>query len=254
MATFLLTYRSFVGTSELFRLLFRRFSLEPPSGLTPAEFELWHEKKLTPIRLRVFNILKTWVETYFQENEDMEALEELRRFAATTVKEALPSVSEQLLRHIDKRISLTSSSFKRMVKKTQEEPLPIIPKNYTSLLDMDPLEIARQLTLIDSHLFNQIKPVECLNKAWSSKDANAPNVKAMINMSTQISNWLAFTILSEDNLRLRAQYIKFFIAVADRCYSLHNFNTLMSLIAGFNTTPIHRLKRTWEVNHPTDMF
>ncbi|KAJ9050635.1 hypothetical protein DSO57_1012605 [Entomophthora muscae] len=247
MATFLLTYRSFVGTSELFRLLFRRFSLEPPAGLAPGEFEVWHEKKLTPIRLRVFNILKTWVETYFQENEDMEALEELRRFAATTVNEALPSVSEQLLRHIEKRVSLTSSSFKKMVKKTQEEPLPIVPKNYTSLLDMDPLEIARQLTLIDSHLFNQIKPVECLNKAWSSKDANAPNVKAMIHMSTQISNWLAFTILSESNLRIRAQYIKYFIAVAERCYSLHNFNTLMSLIAGFNTTPIHRLKRTWEL-------
>lgn len=247
MATFLLTYRSFVGTSELFRLLFRRFSLEPPPNLTAADFDIWHEKKLTPIRLRVFNILKTWVETYFQENEDMEALEELRAFAASTVKEALPSVSEQLLRHIEKRLDVSDSGFKKMVRKTQEEPLPIVPKNYNNILDMDPLEIARQLTLIDSDLFNRIKPVECLNKAWSDKIANAPNVKAMINMSTQISNWISFTILSESNLRLRAQFIKYFIAVAEKCFSLHNFNTLMSFIAGLNATPVHRLKRTWEL-------
>ncbi|KAI9291600.1 ras GEF [Neoconidiobolus thromboides FSU 785] len=246
MATFMLTYRSFVSTSELFRLIFKRFNLPPPHNLSQPEYEIWFEKKLKVIRVRIFNILKTWVENYFQESEDMEALEELKQYVSTIMKDILPQQAIQLLKHIEKRLDPKTAEFKKMVKKSLEEPIPILPKNYDSFLDMEPLEIARQLTLIDSQLFNLIKPNECLNKAWSRNDGTAPNVKKMIKMSTQISNWVALTILFEDSIRTRGLYIKHFIAIAVQCMMLHNFNTLMSLIAGLNSSPIHRLKRTWE--------
>ena len=31
-----------------------------------------------------------------------------------------------------------------------------------------------------------------------------------------------------------------------RCLGLNNFSTLIHIIAGLNSTPIHRLRRTWE--------
>ena len=55
-------------------------------------------------------------------------------------------------------------------------------------VDLDPLELARQLTLIESKLYNKIRPVECLGKAWSREEGGeiAENIKAMIVNSNQV--------------------------------------------------------------------
>lgn len=50
--TFLLTYRSFCTTEELFNELFQRYQLKPPGELTMEEVEAWKEKKLKLVRLR----------------------------------------------------------------------------------------------------------------------------------------------------------------------------------------------------------
>ena len=51
-STFLLTYRSFCTTAELFDELFQRYQLAPPDELTPEELDMWKEKKLKLVRLR----------------------------------------------------------------------------------------------------------------------------------------------------------------------------------------------------------
>jgi son of sevenless-like protein len=50
--TFLMTYRSFTTTEEFLDLLFARFRVKMPPGLSPDEQQVWAEKKQTPIRLR----------------------------------------------------------------------------------------------------------------------------------------------------------------------------------------------------------
>lgn len=50
--TFLLTYRSFCTTEELFSVLFQRYQMLPPEGLNSEEVEMWREKKLKLVRLR----------------------------------------------------------------------------------------------------------------------------------------------------------------------------------------------------------
>lgn len=40
--------------------------------------------------------------------------------------------------------------------------------------------------------------------------------------------------------------MKQFILVADRCRVLQNFSTMMAIVTGLNSSPIHRLKRSWE--------
>lgn len=50
-------------------------------------------------------------------------------------------------------------------------PAPIVPKagKKFKFLDVDPLEMARQLTLYESRLYNKITAIECLTRAREQK-------------------------------------------------------------------------------------
>ncbi|KAG0347939.1 hypothetical protein BGZ54_004750, partial [Gamsiella multidivaricata] len=101
VATFLLTYRSFTTTSQFFTLLFRRFTISPPPGLDPAEREQWTERKLTPIRLRVFNIIKSWLEHYYLEDEveDHQVLPRIKEFSESSLmRDTLSFPAVQLIK------------------------------------------------------------------------------------------------------------------------------------------------------------
>lgn len=72
---------------------------------------------------------------------------------------------------------------------TSEAPTPILPRNLKRFKysDIEPLEFARQLTLMESQLYQKIRPLECMNKIWSDKNSNkAPNIKAMIETSNNV--------------------------------------------------------------------
>jgi son of sevenless-like protein len=65
-----------------------------------------------------------------------------------------------------------------------------VPRNFRKLkfMDIDPLELARQLTIMDGRLFAKITPQECLGKAWPKEyGSEAPNISAMIDMSNAVS-------------------------------------------------------------------
>lgn len=69
-------------------------------------------------------------------------------------------------------------------------PPAIVPRNTRKIkfLDIDPLELARQLSLVESKLFCQIQVNECLGKAWPKEFARegTPHIKAMIDMSNAV--------------------------------------------------------------------
>lgn len=52
------------------------------------------------------------------------------------------------------------------------------------LLDLDPLELARQLTLKESELFCKIRAVECLARAKEQGDND--NIRTIISMSNKV--------------------------------------------------------------------
>ena len=51
--TFLMTYKSFTTTNELFDQLAARFWTQPPDGITPAELEEWKRLKQHVVRARL---------------------------------------------------------------------------------------------------------------------------------------------------------------------------------------------------------
>ncbi|EAU86187.2 hypothetical protein CC1G_03398 [Coprinopsis cinerea okayama7 len=125
-------------------------------------------------------------------------------------------------------------------------PAPIISKfSKTSglLLDIHPLELARQLTLMESEFYQRISSGELLRRAW--KQGRRDNIFGLIEFSNKIVNWVVNIILSKEDPRKRVALIKYFITVAERCRSLNNFASMVSIISALNLPPVKRLKRTW---------
>lgn len=132
---------------------------------------------------------------------------------------------------------------------SKKPPVPILPRSLVTeptLIDFSPLEIARQLTLIESELYRAIKPWELLNQSWAKKDKEkrAPRVLAMINRFNVVSNWVATIIVQTSELRVRASLQKHIIEIAYHCLSLNNFNAVMEIISGLQAASVYRLKQT----------
>ena len=223
--TFLLTYRSFTTASELFEMLVKRFSIQPPPGISQSEYNTWVEKKQKPIRFRVVNILKSWFDSYWMENNDDASNELLRRvysFAKDSIATSNTPGSGPLMTSVERRIKGHDPTKGLVPTQNSSMPTPIMPKNMKKLkfLDIDPTEFARQLTIIESRLYGKIKPTECLNKTWQRKlgpddPEPAANVKALILHSNQLTNWVAEMILNQSDVKKRVVVIKHFVSVAD---------------------------------------
>jgi son of sevenless len=122
-----------------------------------------------------------------------------------------------------------------MSTNTAPPPPPIFPKanRKLKLLDIEPLELARQLTLLESQLYQKIRPMECLQRAREQKSENMDNIAFVIQTSNrvrinalsddrmlnipllQIADWVAESVLSKDDSRRRAATVKHLISVAD---------------------------------------
>lgn len=224
--TFLLTYRSFTTASELFEMLVKRFSIQPPYGLAQEDYQTWVDKKQKPIRFRVVNILKSWFDNYWMENNDQAGNHLLSRvysFAKDSIATTGTPGSGPLMTVVEQRLRGQDTSAKRLVLTLNTStPTPIMPKNMKKLkfLDIDATEFARQLTIIESRLYGKIKPTECLNKTWQKKVSPddpepAANVKALILHSNQLTNWVAEMILTQSDVKKRVVVIKHFVSVAD---------------------------------------
>ncbi|ORZ06664.1 ras guanine nucleotide exchange factor domain-containing protein [Absidia repens] len=254
--TFLLTYRSFCTSTELLDLLEARYNLIPPSDIPDEDMEIWRQKKLKLVRLRVFNILKNWLEVYYNE-EDHVILDRLMKFTDTTIRNTLSFSTDQLERLILKRKEGTEmdvGGLKKLVWTPQSIPQSILPRNPKKfkLLDLDPTELARQLTLMDFKMYSSIRTIECLDKSWSRETPDdtvptAVNIRSSIEYCNQITSWVSDAILSQNDIKKRSNLIKFWAQVAEKCLDLNNFNTCMAILSAFDNSSVGRLKRTWEM-------
>ena len=135
----------------------------------------------------------------------------------------LSSQLEDLLIRRRETIKDSSAAFKIMISSSQKPPAPLFTSSIFSsgltpakFLDVDPLEIARQITIIEAVLYKKILPVDLLNKAWSNpKINNGNNISALKDLSNQISRWVTKFVLSENSARQRAKIMTHFIQVAD---------------------------------------
>ncbi|KAH6594554.1 hypothetical protein BASA50_006504 [Batrachochytrium salamandrivorans] len=254
---FLLTFHLFSTSEELFNSLVARYNMSPSPELSASDVKIWVDKKLVPAQIRVSNAFKTWLENHWVESLDDACLDMIYQFASTSMSLTHAPLATRLMDLVTKKINSdiyhhntnAIPKFKRLTARSDEIPQPILPRNIKrfSLLDLDPIEIARQLTLIESQLYARIRPVELLKQEWAKKQQSvAVNVRAMSQMSTRIAGWVIASILSDPDAKRRGGIVKFFTKVADNCLEMSNFNSLMAIMTGLNSSTIARLKKTWD--------
>ncbi|EAU34260.1 predicted protein [Aspergillus terreus NIH2624] len=254
-----MTYPTFVTAPELLDALLGRFYMHAPPQLRPAELALWTAQKQQTVRFRVVNVLKTWLERFWMEPHDEPTQDFLRHMRAQIQTSAaimdIPTAA-QLLTVIESRLHGQELMRRLVSPPTTPAPQPVTPKNMKKLklLDIDPTELARQLTIIESRLYARIQPRECLKKAWGAKTASPTHtstaVNAMILHSNRLANWVGQLVLQHDEMKKRVSTIKHFVTVAEKCRDLHNYATMMSIISGLGTSPVYRLHRTWSQVNP----
>lgn len=60
-------------------------------------------------------------------------------------------------------------------------------KNRLKLLDIDPLEVARQLTIMESNLYKKIKAIECLQRSREQKvGEHRDHITDVIQMTNKV--------------------------------------------------------------------
>jgi hypothetical protein len=273
---FFLCFRLFTTPLELFDALEARYNLRPPASLELSGDELarWMERKVAPVRLRIFNFFKTWLETHWHTPTDHAILDRLVEFTRTSMTHSLQRPGQRLAELAQRRIiagpckkvmaQVTGApvagargpgTLKRMVstdrlkngamppgmtdvssmysasaygKKGPMPPAPIVSKALLSSLravpqpplnvvDFDPTELARQLTIMESKIYCSILPEELLGQEFSKKAgvSSAVHVKSMSSLSTHITGWISECILGEGDARKRTQLVKFFIKLGD---------------------------------------
>jgi hypothetical protein len=116
-----------------------------------------------------------------------------------------------------------------------------------SIVDFDPVEVARQVTIKQMTLFCSISPEELLGSKWTKHGGvGAPNVKAMSSFTTGLTNLVIDSILNFEEVKKRALAIKHWIKIAHQCSLLRNYDALMAITCGLTATSIKRLKLTWD--------
>jgi len=252
---FLLTFRSFTTPQELLKLMISRYNMTPPKGLSYGQLQEWKTNKQKPIRLRIINFLKNWIErNWIDFIEDNALGNTLQEFLNTDMMNSGNQTSaETLTRNLQKKRD--DPNKEREAIFSTPPPKPILPNvkkssassNSFGLMDFNAEEIARQLTLIEFNLYKAIKPWEFFNQSWTKKNKEqlSPNIIAMIKRFNRVSGWVATEIVKTDKLKDRIAVLGKFIEIGERCRFYNNFNALMAIVGGLGNSSIFRMKQTW---------
>jgi len=110
-----------------------------------------------------------------------------------------------------------------------------------------PLELARQLTLIERDLFRSVYPPEVAGGAWKKKTKAdvAPNVIRMIDWFNHMTGWVQSEVVMTPNLKERILVLGRFVQVAGFLRELGNLNGAMEFVSALNTVNVKRLQKTW---------
>ncbi|XP_066492101.1 ras-specific guanine nucleotide-releasing factor 1 [Tiliqua scincoides] len=196
---------------------------------------------------RVLNVLRHWVSKHSQ---DFESNDELKYKAITFLEEVIhdPELLTQERKaaaNITRTLSqedpgdnqITLEEILRTAEEAKAEPF----ENHSAL------EIAEQLTLLDHLVFKKIPYEEFFGQGWMKVEKNEKTPYIMKNTKhfNDISNLIASEILRNEDIAVRASAIEKWVAVADICRCLHNYNAVLEITSAFNRSAIFRLKKTW---------
>ncbi|XP_042193902.1 son of sevenless homolog 2 isoform X2 [Callorhinchus milii] len=266
--TFLTTYRSFCKPQELLDLLIKRFDILDPEptesdklaiekGEQPisAELKRFRKEYVQPVQLRVLNVFRHWVEHHFYDFErDNMLLNNLEAFISRVRGKAMKKWVESITKIINRKRQTQVNGISHAI--TFESPPPQIEWHICrpgqieifDLMTLHPIEIARQLTLLESDLYRAVQPSELVGSVWTkeNKEINSPNLLKMIRQTTNLTLWFEKCIVEAEHFEERVAVFSRIIEILQVFQELNNFNGVLEIISAVNSVPVYRLDHTFE--------
>uniref|UniRef100_A0A670HSS8 Ral guanine nucleotide dissociation stimulator like 2 n=1 Tax=Podarcis muralis TaxID=64176 RepID=A0A670HSS8_PODMU len=239
---FLATYRTFATTGLVLGLLLERLQavVGSSSDATPETADL---------QRALGSLLCSWLDGYPEDFVGLDA--GLKEQLGAWLRWALGSGS-------DPEKTLLAAG-QEGAPKGQEDPREDEgitdegPPDPHYILGLQAEDVAAHLTAQDAELFLRLVPHECQGQLWSQRDKRGhegacPSVRATVAQFNRVANAVVSSCLGDTELRAaqRARLLEKWIRVAEECFLLRNFSSLYAVVSALKSTPLHRLKRTWE--------
>ena len=192
-------------------------------------------------RVRVVKLLESWLRTYWRVDfRDDPLLQGRLRGLIDAIRVGLqvvgPQQAEQLIKCWKEvgasaaENATTGAGAARASSALPPQPLlPALPRDQTArLLDWDPLEIARQMTLLDERLYAQLQPHDLLG-AVSGDSVVAKSVSLL----DDVAAWVLTMVISvhvDGADGQSAQVLGHWVRVAAHLRKLRSFNMLFAVM------------------------
>ncbi|XP_074184877.1 ras-specific guanine nucleotide-releasing factor 2 isoform X3 [Rhinolophus sinicus] len=196
---------------------------------------------------RVLNVLRHWVSKHAQ---DFELNNELKMNVLNLLEEVLrdPDLLPQERK--------ATANILRALSQDDQDDIHLKLEDIIQLTDcakaecfetLSAMELAEQITLLDHIVFRSIPYEEFLGQGWMKLDKNerTPYIMKTSQHFNDMSNLVASQIMNYTDVSSRAIAIEKWVAVADICRCLHNYNGVLEITSALNRSAIYRLKKTW---------
>uniref|UniRef100_A0A8C1W7L3 Ras protein-specific guanine nucleotide-releasing factor 2b n=1 Tax=Cyprinus carpio TaxID=7962 RepID=A0A8C1W7L3_CYPCA len=196
---------------------------------------------------RVLNVLRHWVSKHSQ---DFEMNGELKMGVICLLEEVLrdPDVLPQERKATANILSALSQDDQDDAQLKIEDILQMAECPKAEFFEsLSAMELAEQITLLDHIVFRSIPYEEFLGQGWmkTDKTERTPYIMKTSQHFNDMSNLVASQIMSHTDVGSRASSIEKWIAVADICRCLNNYNGVLEITSALNRSAIYRLKKTW---------
>lgn len=236
--TFFISFRFFMTPTRFYEELVNRFNEQPSTDLSPAQLRIWARYAMG-VHIRIGKTLLMWLDLYWKPEVDHEVLEALQAF---TLERLVPELPEGLVGQILQGLDSISGDepMCRRIRKAKDlefiyhrsiavAPSPGQSFKITIEGDLDATaqllrfntpagreEVARQLTIRLSELFQQVDPEDAVIH-WhrANQDSEAgKTLQQIVLLERALCLWITNTVLQQPSLRERRRFLEFWLDIA----------------------------------------
>jgi len=232
---FLLTYPLFMTSIQLLKILnsfYSRCSQAVSQDVYTAGARAF-------IQVRVLDILEIWIKRH---PSDFPAGSQAEEFAT------------QFLQARRGDYEIVSDIISILEEARQMKPLRIsFPRDHVPAHPevafpgkISPQEFARHLLTVDLNMLRQVPISDFYAYVKDPITESSSELGYLLKWSEKFSLWVARNICLGNSSQERSSMMIYFLKVAQGCKELNNFNGLFQIIKGFMTSPVRRLKKSWD--------